>query len=95
MTDNGQIDLNPDDEKSQRPRGRWRYPWAMLVVILLFVVLPFLSWYGTWFGRPLSDKQMAEYLDDKEKPRHTQQALERSSIALTGMIHRRPSGIRK
>jgi biotin carboxyl carrier protein len=48
----------------------------MLVVILLFVVVPFLSWYGTWFGRPLSDKQMAEYLDDKEKPRHTQQALE-------------------
>ena len=76
MTDNGQIDLNPDDEQAQRPRGRWRYPWAMLVVILLFVVLPFLSWYGTWFGRPLSDKQMAEYLDDKEKPRHTQQALE-------------------
>jgi biotin carboxyl carrier protein len=38
--------------------------------------VPFLSWYGTWFGRPLSDKQIAEYLDDKEKPRHAQQALE-------------------
>jgi biotin carboxyl carrier protein len=48
----------------------------MLIVILLFVVVPFLSWYGTWFGRPLSDKQMAQYLEDKEKPRHTQQALE-------------------
>jgi hypothetical protein len=65
-----------DDEKPLRPRGRWRYPWAMLVVIILFVVVPFLSWYGTWFGRPLSDKAMAEYLEDKEKPRHTQQALE-------------------
>jgi len=65
-----------DDEKRTPSRGRWRYPWAMLVVILLFVVVPFLSWYGTWFGRPLSDKQMAEYLEDKEKPRHTQQALE-------------------
>jgi hypothetical protein len=65
-----------DNDKPSRPRGRWRYPWAMLVVILLFVVVPFLSWYGTWFGRPLSDKQMAEYLEDKDKPRHIQQALE-------------------
>jgi hypothetical protein len=48
----------------------------MLVVVLLLVVVPFLTWYGTWFGRPLSDKQMGEYLEDKEKPRHTQQALE-------------------
>ena len=70
------VDEQQIDEKPLRPRGRWRYPWAMLVVILLFVVVPFLSWYGTWFGRPLSDKAMAEYLEDKEKPRHTQQALE-------------------
>jgi len=65
-----------EDDLPERPRGRWRYPWAMLVVVILFVVVPFLTWYGTWFGRPLSDKQISEYLDDREKPRHTQQALE-------------------
>ena len=67
MIDEHQI----DDEKPLRPRGRWRYPWAMLVVILLFVVVPFLSWYGTWFGRPLSDKAMAEYQQIlKSDPKH-------------------------
>jgi len=55
---------------------RRKYPWAMLVVIILFVVIPFISWYGTWFGRPLSNGQISEYLDDSVKYRHVQQALE-------------------
>jgi hypothetical protein len=54
---------------------RRKYPWAMLVVVLLFVVVPFISWYGTWFGRPLSDSQISEYLNDNAKARHIQQAL--------------------
>ena len=52
-----------------------KYPWAILVVIVLFVVIPFISWYGSWFGRPLSDAKMTEYLHDSTKPRNVQHAL--------------------
>lgn len=52
-----------------------KYPWAILVVVVLFVIVPFISWYGTWFGRPLSDSKMQEYLHDQNKPRNVQHAL--------------------
>ena len=52
-----------------------KYPWAILVVLILFVVIPFLAWYGSWFGRPLSDAKMEEYLHDQNKPRNVQHAL--------------------
>jgi hypothetical protein len=41
----------------------------------LIVLMPFLFWWNTWFGRRLSEKQIAEYLHDEKKPRHIQHAL--------------------
>jgi HEAT repeat protein len=41
----------------------------------LIVLMPFLFWWSTWFGRELSDKQMTEYLHDDKRPRHIQHAL--------------------
>jgi biotin carboxyl carrier protein len=41
----------------------------------LIVLMPFLFWWNTWFGRQLSDKQLNEYLRDDRKPRHIQHAL--------------------
>ena len=41
----------------------------------LIVLMPFLFWWNTWFGRPLSDQQLSAYLHDDKKPRHIQQAL--------------------
>jgi len=41
----------------------------------LIVLMPFLFWWSTWFGRHLSDQQMSEYLHDDKKPRHIQHAL--------------------
>jgi hypothetical protein len=41
----------------------------------LIVLMPFLFWWNTWFGRQLSDKQLAEYLQDEKHPRHIQHAL--------------------
>ena len=41
----------------------------------LIVLMPFLFWWNTWFGRHLSDQQLNEYLHDEKKPRHIQQAL--------------------
>src|SRR6478672_13137405 len=43
----------------------------------LIVLMPFLFWWSTWFGRPLSDKQIGEYLNDEKRPRHIQHALVR------------------
>lgn len=42
--------------------------------VVIFVVIPFLSWYGTWFGRPLTDRQIDSYLQAK-KARKVQHAL--------------------
>src|SRR5689334_2926597 len=41
----------------------------------LIVLMPFLFWWSTWFGRHLSDRQLNEYLHDDKKPRHIQHAL--------------------
>lgn len=45
------------------------------VVGWLIVLMPFLFWWSTWFGRALSDQQLNEYLHDNNKPRHIQHAL--------------------
>jgi biotin carboxyl carrier protein len=55
--------------------ARRRTPWALIVVAVLFVVVPFLAWYGTWFGRALTDEQIEQYLGEADKPRHVQHAL--------------------
>jgi hypothetical protein len=41
----------------------------------LIVLMPFLFWWSTWFGRHLSDQQLNQYLRDDKKPRHIQHAL--------------------
>ncbi len=44
-------------------------------VAWVIVLLPFLFWRSTWFGRPLSDASLDEYLHDSTHPRHIQHAL--------------------
>jgi hypothetical protein len=56
--------------------GKRRTPWALAFVAVLFVVMPFLTWYGTTFWRTLSDAQVDEYLGDAGNLRHVQHALE-------------------
>jgi biotin carboxyl carrier protein len=57
-----------------RPAARRRAPWPLAVVAVLFVVVPFLTWYWTWFGRSLGDEEIGKYLVEG-KPRHAQHAL--------------------
>ena len=56
---------------------RKRTPGSGPILILagLFVVATFLVWYFTWFGRELSDADIATYLADEKNPRHVQHAL--------------------
>jgi len=39
------------------------------------VLMPFLFWRATWFGRPLSDTELEQYIHDDAHPRHIQHAL--------------------
>ncbi len=41
----------------------------------LIVLMPFLFWWNTWFGRRLTGQQITEYLRDDKHPRHIQHAL--------------------
>ncbi|MBI3696603.1 MAG: HEAT repeat domain-containing protein [Acidobacteria bacterium] len=43
--------------------------------LLAMVLVPFLYWKGTWFGRPLTDRELEQYLNDDAKPRHIQHAI--------------------
>ncbi len=48
---------------------------VLAVVAFLVVLITFLFWYQTWFGRLLSDSDMSEYLTDTSVPHKTQHAL--------------------
>jgi biotin carboxyl carrier protein len=52
-----------------------RWTFAILIVALLFVLMPFLFWNATWFGRPLTDAQIGKALADRSHPREIQHAL--------------------
>jgi hypothetical protein len=62
------------DSQAAEKAGK-RATLMVAVVAVLFVVIPFLFWHGTWFGRALTDQEISEYLADQEKPRHAQHAL--------------------
>jgi|SRR5436190_8166833 len=55
---------------TKRPSNLW-----LIIVAALFIIFPFLAWYFTWFGRNLSDQDIATYLADEKNPRHIQHAL--------------------
>jgi HEAT repeat protein len=56
--------------REKRPSNIW-----LIIVAALFIIVPFLTWYLTWFGRGLSDQELATYLSDQNNPRHMQHAL--------------------
>lgn len=58
-----------------RHRMSTRNRALFFVTAWLIVLMPFLFWWNTWFGRQLSDKQITEYLHDEKHPRHIQHAL--------------------
>jgi hypothetical protein len=53
--------------------GRWAL--GIVVFTLSFVVMPFLFWNATWFGRPITDAQIAKALADRSHPREIQHVL--------------------
>jgi len=69
--------VNPNGDSAKSPLAKSKRPsnvW-LIIVAALFIIVPFLTWYGTWFGRDLSDEDVAKYLSDDQNPRHIQHAL--------------------
>src|SRR6266436_265890 len=83
---------SPHHKMSQRNRA------LVFVTAWLIVLMPFLFWWNTWFGRQLPDKQISEYLQDEKHPRHIQHALvqlgERMGRHDSGVTRRYPELIR-
>ena len=72
---NATPQVTPDASKPPKPRMSTRNRLLFFVTGWLIVLMPFLFWWNTWFGRQLSEKQLAEYLQDQKHPRHMQHAL--------------------
>lgn len=61
-------------ESKRAPLGA-KWTFAILIVAFLFVLMPFLFWNATWFGRPLTNDQIARALADRSHPREIQHAM--------------------
>lgn len=66
---------SPVASKPAKPRMSTRNRVLFFLTGWLIVLMPFLFWWNTWFGRQLSNQQLAEYLQDQKHPRHIQHAL--------------------
>jgi hypothetical protein len=68
---------NSSEKPSSSPHHKMspRNRFLFFLTAWLIVLMPFLFWWNTWFGRQLSDKQITEYLQDEKHPRHIQHAL--------------------
>jgi biotin carboxyl carrier protein len=80
--------IDPNDTYSPaqakpKPRMSTRNRLLFFFTAWLIVLMPFLFWWNTWFGRQLSDRQLNEYLQDDKKPRHIQHALVQIGERLT------------
>jgi hypothetical protein len=69
VADSSERPSSPHHKMSPRNRA------LFFVTAWLIVLMPFLFWWNTWFGRQLPDKQITEYLQDEKHPRHIQHAL--------------------
>ena len=69
------IAVGDSSAKSPRPRMSARNRLLFFVTAWLIVLMPFLFWWNTWFGRQLPDTRITEYLKDDKHPRHIQHAL--------------------
>src|SRR3989442_13714872 len=70
ITPNGKDSQAAAVSSSRRPNNFW-----LIIIAALFIIVPFLTWYLTWFARTLSDEDVARYLADEKNPRHMQHAI--------------------
>ena len=61
----------------EAPKKRMPARTRLLVFVVAWAILslPYFFWRSSWFGRPLSNSEINEYLHDDAHPRHIQHAL--------------------
>lgn len=67
--------VNQSETGVVEARQRVRASGPILFLAVLFVAATFLAWYFSWFGREISNADIAKYLVDEKNPRHVQHAL--------------------
>ena len=74
------------DHSTPAPKSGLKRRWllAILALTFLFVLMPFLFWQATWFGKPLDDAQLAKSLADRDHPREMQHALAQLADRILG-----------
>src|SRR5215831_9618464 len=85
------MSLPSSPQPTARHRMSTRNRVLFFVTAWLIVLMPFLFWWSTWFGRQLSDKQIGQYLTDDKHPRHIQHAL----VQLGEHMSRHDAGARR
>ena len=80
MPANGSEQTGGDAQEKGRleiaqQKARRRANLAVGMIPILVVLITFLFWYQTWFGRRLSAGEMNQYLTDTSVPHKTQHAL--------------------
>jgi HEAT repeat protein len=69
------VSVNQTIPTPTKPGLKRRWLFVILAMTFLFVLMPFLFWQATWFGKPLNDAQLQKSLADREHPREIQHAL--------------------
>lgn len=75
LTNEMSESANQSETRVHEARQRVRASGPILFLAVLFVAATFLAWYFSWFGREISDADIAKYLVDEKNPRHVQHAL--------------------
>jgi hypothetical protein len=84
MTESSSLAKHPNPEATPVKKSMsTRHRILFFVTAWFIAFMPVMFWWNTWFGRNLSDKQIAEYLRDDRHPRHIQQALVQLSERIT------------
>jgi len=55
----------------------------LMIFAFLSVLVPFLFWMQTWFGRQLTSQEIGRYLGDNQHPRKIQHALSQMSVHIS------------
>ncbi len=69
------MSVNQTIPTPTKPGLKRRWLFVIVAMTFLFVLMPFLFWQATWFGKPLNDAQLQKSLVDREHPREIQHAL--------------------
>lgn len=71
----GPADPAPANAAPVKSGLKRRWLFIILGLTFLFVLMPFLFWQATWFGKPLNDTQLQKSLADRAHPREIQHGL--------------------